>query len=413
MRFKKLALLIIIVCLYHSGPGCQKKKQMEFPEFEFDIWGDAPQIVKTTTRERVVQKMLFTIKDKSLSTKQIAEKTGEIESTIEEKLTKLKNYDVVHKKKGKWISNIPLYIEKEIREGERVGLKYAEMEAAILREEMPKLKELYNKTIMSRYFPWDRVSLIIVGAFLADFCVVDRIPFKTESFTKEMQLPLGKEGQKKWGYEGFEILPKRFPSRKWMFYQNVESQSKGGTSRFGYFRYPDEERKSPPARPDELVARQEGEVLFALAEGPLTLKDLEEQSKLENEILMKALGELSGYDPPAVIFKDGKYWTQIPILTESDLKLLLPELDRIAVKIFQEVVMNHLREKKERAKELGYKWPLPSGMYVRDKALQILIEEGLLCCVQDPPVDWNFNVWGWKGFLRMHDQLAKDLKEKP
>jgi hypothetical protein len=284
------------------------------------------------------------------------------------------------------------------------------MEADILREEMPKLRELYRQTKVSRYFPWDKVSLIIAGAFLADFCVVDRIPFRPENFTEEMQPPLGKEGQKKWGYKGYEILPKRFPSRKWKFYQNVTSRFSGGGARFGYYRYPDEERKKPPSRPERLFSGSSGSILFALAEGPLSLEELLEQTTLEEKKLMKSLDELSGYDPPAVILKDDKYWTQMPILTESDFNLLLPELDRIAERIFKDVVLNHLRERKERAQELGYRWPLPADTYVRDKALQILVEEGLLCCVQDPPVDWNFNVWGWKGFLRMHDQITKDVK---
>jgi len=407
MRLKKIAGFVFIFYLFFSGLGCQKEKQIVFPEFEFDIWGGAPQKVKSLSEERAVQKMLFIIKEEALSIKQIAKKTGEIESMVEQKLTALEKFDVVHKQNGKWISNIPLYVEEEIREGEKLGLKYAEMEAAILRDEIPKIKELYNQTTLSQYFPWNRVSLIITGAFLSDFCVVDRIPFKNENFTKEMQPPLGKEGQKKWGYEGFEILPKRFPSRKWMFYQNVGSLPEGGISRFGYFRYPDEERKSPPKRPERLVYLSKGKALLALAEKPLTQRELGEKTGFENEILMNSLEELMGYNPPAVVLEEGKYQTQIPILTESDFQLLLPELDRIAEKIFREVVLNHLQEKKDKAKELGFRWPLPAGMYVRDKALQILIEEGILCCVQDPPVDWNFNVWGWNGFLRMHKQITE------
>jgi len=66
-----------------------------------------------------------------------------------------------------------------------------------------------------------------------------------------------------------------------------------------------------------------------------------------------------------------------------------------------------------RAKELGYRWPLPADTYVRDKAIQILIEEGLLSGVQSAPADWNFCLWGWKGFLRMHNQITNDLQPDP
>lgn len=150
--------------------------------------------------------------------------------------------------------------------------------------------------------------------------------------------------------------------------------------------------------------------MFALAEGPLKLDELEARAGLKSKLAMKELKKMTGYDPPAVILKNGKYWTKIPILSKSDFSLLLPECDRIAEEIFKKVVLPHLEERKAKATNLGYRWPLPAGQYVRDKALQILVEEGLLSSVPQPPVNWNFGVWGWEGLLRMHNEITKDMQ---
>jgi len=123
------------------------------------------------------------------------------------------------------------------------------------------------------------------------------------------------------------------------------------------------------------------------------------------------LDEMTGYTPPAVILKESKYYPKIPILTESDLALLLPECDKVAEEIFKSVVLENLKSRKERARELGYRWPLPEGCYARDKALQILIEEGLLSPVPPPPVDWNFCVWGWKGHIPMWGEITEKEKK--
>jgi hypothetical protein len=98
--------------------------------------------------------------------------------------------------------------------------------------------------------------------------------------------------------------------------------------------------------------------------------------------------------------------------SEADFPLFLPELDRIAEKIFREVSLPHLKERKERAMVLGYRWPLPADTYVRDKAIQMLVEETLLSSIPEPPVDWNFSVWGWKGFLRMHREIIEKKGKK-
>lgn len=393
----------------------EKQDQMgSFPKFEFDVWGSPPSSkVYELTRDKLVQKILYSIKESSFEPDEIAAIVKDPKSLVLEKLKELERYDLVKREKEKWISNIPLFVEQEIRQAEKIGLKYALKEAKILQKEIPKLKDIYSKTTVSRYFSWDEVSLIIVGALLSDFCVVDRIPFMPGNQCEDLQPRLGTKGIRKWQYDGFQKLDKRFPSRKWKFYQNVTPKPSGGLSRFGYYRNPNERRKTPPSRPEDWAEYKQGRILFALAEGPLDFQRLQDQTSLKNETLLQALEEMTGYNPPAVLFENGKYRSTIPILSDSDLLLLLPECDRIAQVIFDEVVLPHLEERKTKAKEFGYRWALPADTYVRDKALQILEEQGLLTPVSPPPVDWNFGVWGWKGFLAMHDQVSQNLKPDP
>jgi hypothetical protein len=407
MKSKLLPLFTILLVTQSLLAGRQVSS---FPEFEFDVWARPPsRKVYDLTKEKIVQNILFSIKENAVSTGEIAKMIGKQESIVTEKLDQLKQFDLVKQVNRKWISNIPLYTKAEIEEAEKIGMKYVRKQAAILRREIPNLKQLYNNTALSKNFPWDEVSLIVVGAFLSDFCVVDRIPFRPENFTTELQ-PALKTGNLRWGYDGFEKLPARFTSRKWKFYQNVVSKSSGGISRFGYFR---ENRTTPPSRPEYWFLIREGKILSALADGPLSLAELEKQTGFEKTDLIKTLNEMSEYNPPAVVLSDGKYRSAIPVLNESDFVRLLAECDRIAEEIFTNVVLPNTEERKVRAKELGYRWPLPADTYVRDKTIQILIEEGLLSGVQSAPVDWNFCLWGWKGFLRMHNQITDDLQPDP
>jgi DNA-binding HxlR family transcriptional regulator len=404
----KISAFFVICLVAQSLPA--RQKTVSIPEFEFDVWGRPPsRKVYELSKERVVQSILYSIKESALAPDEVAAVVGQNPSVVVEKLNQLEEFGLVRKEEQKWISNIPLYTKAEIEEAEKIGLKYADKEAGILRREIPKLKELYAGTTLSRNFSWDEVSLIIVGAFLSDLCVVDRIPFRAENFSEELQ-PALKAGGRRWGYDGFEKLPTRFASRKWKFYQNVISKSSGGMTRFGHFQ---ENRESPSMRPERWFLIREGKILFALADGPLSLAELERQTGLKRTDLTKTLNEMSAYNPPAVVLKNRKYYSRIPVLTEPDFERFLNECDRIAEEIFNEVVLSNLEERKVRAKELGYRWPLPADTYVRDKALQILAEEGLLGVVPTSPVGWNFGIWGWKGFLRMHDQITDDARPDP
>ena len=85
--------------------------------------------------------------------------------------------------------------------------------------------------------------------------------------------------------------------------------------------------------------------------------------------------------------------------------LLLPQADRIAEIIFKEVTVPMEREMDEEATRRGLRFPLPSGTSARDIALQILSEDGVIAPIAQPPVPWNFAVWGWNGHLAMWEDM--------
>jgi hypothetical protein len=118
-----------------------------------------------------------------------------------------------------------------LQEAEKVNLKWAEREAASLREELPLMKQAYSRTALATAFPWERMSLIVGGAFLGDFCVFDRIPFRQENRYQAARQRLPKGDGEFWDYTGFEKLPHRFETRRWKFYQNVNALHNMGTSR--------------------------------------------------------------------------------------------------------------------------------------------------------------------------------------
>ena len=418
MKHHKLhlgALFIVFFNLSLIHPAfSQSAKSKNDPEINISTWGHTPPGVRNLIKEKDVIKILYAIKKKPFSVREIADQTGQTEAFAEDKLLELERENLAIKEGGKWLSNFPIFDRNDIADAEKMGLKYAKAEARILEEEIPGLIQFYDRTKLSRRFDWNDVSLILAGAFLADFCVVDRIPYMSHNLasTEELEPWLDKTGSG-WYGAGFEVMEKQFPTKKWDFYQNTVSRYKGGMARFGYFRGLDENRMKPPGWPEYFALEPEGRILFSLGEGPLDTEQLEEKARLKEENLKKTLRELENYDPPAVIYRQGKYENNIPMLAESDLNLLLPEFDRVAERIFKEVVIPHHQERTRQAKKRGTKWVFPAdviNIYVRDKALQILVEKGLLGAVPSPPVKWNFGVWGWNGFLAMDDQVLNGVK---
>jgi hypothetical protein len=411
MKLTDVFYVVLVTILLTSSHSVEANSDTAFPEFEFDVWASPPsRQVYTLSREPLVQRILYSIEETASSVEDIAVKMERPEGQILEKLNELSNFGLVRQEGQRWLSCIPLYTEDELRVAEQIGEKYAEEEARILRSEIPRLKTVFHKTLLSKYFSWDEVSLVIVGALLSDFCVFDRISFMPEHYREELQPSLVSPSGKRWGYDGFQKLPERFPSRKWRFYQNQFSKYSGGLTRFGFY---GENRPSQPSRPEGWIRFEQGKILFALAEGPQTFEALQKLTRLKPEILRNGLNALQDTSPPAVVLQNGSYRSKIPILCEADRELLVRECDRVAEIIFERVICPHYTERVARGKALGSRWPLPAGTYVRDKALQIVIEDGQIGPAPASPVGWNFGVWGWKGFLPMHDQVKEDLKPDP
>ena len=386
----------------------------EIPEFEFDVWGQPPsRSVYGLTTERVVQKILFVTNESGLTAGEVANRIGETESVVTQKLSELQKYGLVEQQGQEWSSKTRLYTRADIEEVETLSLKYAKQEAEILRQAIPRLSEVYAKTTLSKTFPWRDMSLIVVGALLSDFCTVDRVPFQPQNVGEKTDHYLRTPEGKLWGFAGYEKLPKRFPSCRWTFYQNQFKTYKGAVARFGYFGNPNEQRKAPVVNPGRWCIGPEGRVLFALADGALSLGELESATEMPREVIQGVLDTMARYDPPAVVDESGRYRTKVPIFTVADFSLMLPECDKVAQDIYYRVVRPHAQERQARARELGLKWPLSSGTYVRDRALQMLVEEGLLSAVPESPVSWNFGLWGWRGYMPMGEDVTEGTMPDP
>ena len=384
------------------------------PEINISTWGYTPPGIRDLISEKDVVNIMFAIRREPLSAQQIADQTGQTEAFIKNRLIELERENLTIKEGDRWLSNFPIFDKRDIANAEKMGLKYAKKEARILEEELPGLIQFYGRTELSRRFEWEDVSLILVGAFLSDFCVVDRIPYMSRNLSSTEKLePWLDKNTSGWYGAGFEAMEKQFPTKRWDFYQNTVSRYRGGMARFGYFRSLDENRMKPPGWPEYFALEPEGRIMFSLASGPLDIKQLAEKARLKEEDANNILQQLGNYDPPAVLFHQGKYENNIPILAESDFNLLLPEFDRVAERIFKEIVVPHHQERTRQAKKRGKNWAFPAdviNIYVRDKALQILVEKRLLGEVPSPPVKWNFGVWGWNGFLAMDDQILNGVK---
>ncbi|MBN2133082.1 MAG: hypothetical protein JW741_26515 [Sedimentisphaerales bacterium] len=386
----------------------------DIPEFEFTVWGHPPsRQVYRLQDERLVQKILFVLRGGALPVGDVAVRIGTTDSDVSGKLDELARFGLVQQEGPRWISNIPLYVRAEIEAGEKLSMEYAERQAEILRRAIPGLRDLYSETKLASSFPWEQTSLLVVGALLSDFCVFDRVAFRPENADHGRRFPLQAPDGTRWGFTGYEKLPKRFPSCRWTFYHNQFHTYAGGMARFGYYGNPYEQRKNPIISPGKWCAGIHGKVLFALAEGPLSSAELESSTRLNREFQHKTLEEMAGCDPPAVALDGGRYHAGIPVFTEPDFQRVLAACDRVAEEIHHKVVLPHGAELEARGKEMGLRWPLPSGTYVRDRALQMLVDEGVLSPVPAAPVDWDFGVWAWKGFLQMNEEVTTGATPDP
>jgi len=382
-----------------------RQSDTHFPEFIFEIWGEAPsRDIRSLSEEKIVQKILFSIREAEFSSTEIASGIGEGEAAVLEKLNKLQQFGLVILDSGKWQSNIPLYTEKELREAEKLGMKFAAREAEILRKAIPRIRDTYRKTTVSSQFSWNSLSFIVVGGILSDLCVFDRIPFKREYFNTDFQPRLIKPNGERWGYTGFEKLPQRYPSRAHAFYHDLDQMEKGGIATWGIM---DKgyKKASASVRPEFRIQRRH--VYLALANGRLEFQKIAEKTGMPETKLRDVLQEMLDYNPPAIFIEDGRYRSGVPVFTEADLTMLLPELDKVAEIIHREVTIPRFDESKKRAQELGHRWPLPQDTYVRDKALCMLLDESLLTRIPAEDLDWNFGVWCWQGTLPLQADVNK------
>jgi predicted transcriptional regulator len=382
----------------------EETRETTFPQLSFHTWGSTPFSAILTANPRN-QRILFCIRKDPKGTQEIAEEVKVSSEKVSSILSRLAEHDLVRDAAdSKWVANFPIYTEEEIVKANQIGLKYARLEADIFRSRIPDLKRTYEQCQVSKYHPWSKASLIVVGALCADFCVSDRIRFKPEFFDERFLPPLHRDGRR-WGYSGEQVLSSPFPFRKYQFYQNVFENPEGGLSCFGYYYLLDEERKSPPSRPESLRYDPEGKIWLSLTT-PSTVEEIQRKTGLDPGVIQSAIDAMSTWNPPGVIKENDKYTSSIAILSSNDLKLLLPETDRIAEIIFKEITIPMEKELEEEGKRLGLRFPLPSGTSARDIALQILSEEGLLA-VPQPPVPWNSGVWGWNGHLKMWEDMRE------
>ena len=374
-----------------------------FPRFSFHIWGRVP-FPNSLTDKPQNQRILFSIRKNPKRSEEIAQEVKFSKEEVSNALSNLAKHDLIKVTNGeKWVTNFPISTKEEIVKAHKIGMKYARVEADILRKHIPKIKETYEQCQVSKYHPWSETSLIIVGAQCADFCVSDRIRFKPQYFDEKFLPPLHPDGRR-WGYSGEEVLTNPLPFRKYQFYQNVFENPEGGITRFGYYSLLDEKRVSPPSRPENLRYNPEGKIWLSLTT-PLTIQEIQRRTGLSLDVVQSTIDKMSRWNPPGSMKEDDKYISSIPILSLDDLNLLLPETDRLAEIIFNQVTIPMEKELEEEGKQLGLRFPLSSGTSARDIAIQILSEESSISPIAQPPVPWNFGVWGWNGHLKMWEDV--------
>jgi len=185
---KKLEVVFLSMLLFAAaiGPKSYGEENLgnnKTTHLEFEIWGSIP-FSQKTTEDVTVQKLLLTIRKEPKSSLQIAEHTSIKLAKIEALTAKLAKRDLVVKKdieKGQWVANIPIYLKSDLRIAEEIGLKYARIEANILRSSLPETRRIYESCEIAKRFSWRDMSLIVVGAIIADLAVYDRVRFASSS----------------------------------------------------------------------------------------------------------------------------------------------------------------------------------------------------------------------------------------
>ena len=377
------------------------------PQLEFDIWGSIP-FSPELTSDDTVQQILLATRTESRSISEIAHAAGADKQHVKEKIDELTRYDLLVPDEscpGKWLANLPIYTEAELTASEQIGCKYAGIEADILRSSLPGLLELYESCEIAGRFPWESMSLVIVGALVADLCDYDRVRFFPQHLSDDFLPPLHPDGTR-WEYVGYEKRSPRFQHKRWAFYHNldVDEPEVGGLATFGYFDPPAQRQPRPKALFDSSLRA----MVFRLAEAPMSIDEMAAASSLSADDLREMLEGWTACDPSPVSAENGRYSLAIPILPYSDLRKLVDLGDAIAETIHTKVTVPWHKERQGAARQMGLRFPLAEGFLARDIALGQLVEEGCLSPVADPPVPWDFGVWGWHGTLPLWEDATRE-----
>ena len=376
-------------------------------QLEFDIWGSIP-FSQDVTSDPTAQGILLATRAEPRSVTQIADAVGADRSQVERGTDELAKWDLLvadDRSGGRWVANVPVYTAADLAVSEKIGAKYARIEADILRSSIPRLRELYESCEIAARFPWESMSLIVVGALLADFCVVDRVRFFPQYLDERFLPPLHPDGSR-WAYVAYEKRTPRFDSKRWAFCQNVNEDGAGvgELSMFSYFDPPAQRRPAPGSLFDP---RFRG-VVCGLAEAEMSLDQMRAITSVDVDELKATLEDWSSRNPPAVSARDGRYTLNVPVFPRCDLERLVRLADAVAVTIHTEVTIPCQVERERTASELGLRFPMAESYLARDIALGLLVGEGLLSEIPDPPVPWTFGVWGWQGALPQWQDATRD-----
>jgi len=378
-------------------------------QLEFDIWGSIP-FGRELTCDGTVQEILLATQSEPRSIPEIADTLGVDRGVVKERINELARWELIVRDEcnaGKWVANMPIYTAAALTASEGIGLKYAGIEVEILRSSLPGLRESYESCEISSRFPWESVSLIIVGGLVADLCVYDRVRFFPQYLEEGLVPPLHADGSR-WGYVGYERRRPRFRQKRWAFCQNLDLDEPrtGGLATFSYFDPPPQRQRAPKC----FFGLRVRPLVFGLGSAQMSFDEMASMSPCDADELRETLEEWTSSDPPAVRTQNGRYSLRIPILSRSDLGKLVGAGDAVAETIHVEVTVPSQKERSDAGKEMGLRFPLAEGFLARDIALRLLVEEGRLSEVAEPPVPWNFGVWGWRGSLPLWEEATREMQ---
>lgn len=370
---------------------------------EFRIWGAVP-FPHGLTEDLLVQKVLYCVRRRAKRASDIAREVDAGERDIERILGELRGHDLVTQLEDghNWEASIGVFAKDDLRVAQELARKYGEIEAGILRDAIPEIREGFDCCTVAQRHDWSELANVLVGGIVADLCVFDRVRWLPEYRSEELLPALHLDGSR-WRYCGFEVdQGKIYPELRWMFYHNLSQERSGGLARWGYF---GEDRRVPPGRPETIFDGDARRVMLALSHARLSLDDVVLRTGLPAKFIGEHLRVLQGFDPPGAHEEQGMYSLSVPVLHAEGLKAILSIGDAVAERIHCDVVLPYLDERRKASKERGMKDVLPEDVLAREFALQELIEEGSLPYPPEPPVSWNAGVWGWEGRMPLWDEM--------